>query len=263
GGACPHRSADRPLYGDADPGPDHRFADCGRLACGYACDRGGGCDHAGPACAGKHALSYFRSGERGRVRAAGYRWYRLHRVAARLVGVRDCHRRGRSLGGCGGCGMSVPGLLIAAPRSGSGKTTVTLGLMRALARRGLRVRGAKCGPDYIDPAFHVAATGRPSVNLDSWAMPPELLTVLLSEIGTDCDLGGAEALMGLFDGVENCAPGRSGSSADVAALAGWPVVLVLDVSGQSQSAGAVAAGFARFDPRIRIAGVVLNKVGSE
>jgi cobyrinic acid a,c-diamide synthase len=159
--------------------------------------------------------------------------------------------------------MSVPGLLIAAPRSGSGKTTVTLGLMRALARRGLRVRGAKCGPDYIDPAFHVAATGRPSVNLDSWAMPPELLTVLLSEIGTDCDLVVAEALMGLFDGVENCAAGRSGSSADVAALAGWPVVLVLDVSGQSQSAGAVAAGFARFDPRIRIAGVVLNKVGSE
>ena len=159
--------------------------------------------------------------------------------------------------------MTAPGLLIAAPRSGSGKTTVTLGLMRALVRRGLRVRGAKCGPDYIDPAFHVAATGRPSVNLDSWAMPPDLLGVLLSEIGTDCDLIVAEALMGLFDGVENCPTGQSGSSADIAAITGWPVILVLDVSGQSQSAGAVAAGFAKFDQRIQIAGVVLNRVGSE
>jgi len=159
--------------------------------------------------------------------------------------------------------MNPPGLLVAAPRSGSGKTTVTLGLMRALVRRGLRVRGAKCGPDYIDPAFHLAATGRPSVNLDSWAMPPELMAGLVANIGVDCDLVLAEALMGLFDGVENCATGRCGSSADVAAATGWPVILVLDVSGQSQSAGAVAAGFAKFDPRIGIAGVVLNKVGSE
>jgi cobyrinic acid a,c-diamide synthase len=159
--------------------------------------------------------------------------------------------------------MSPPGLLIAAPRSGSGKTTVALGLMRALVRRGLRVRGAKCGPDYIDPAFHVSATGRPSVNLDSWAMPPELMAGLVADIGKDCDLVVAEALMGLFDGVEDAATGRSGSSADVAAVTGWPVILVLDVSGQSQSAGAVAVGFAKFDPRIRIAGVVLNKVGSE
>src|SRR5262245_51233700 len=159
--------------------------------------------------------------------------------------------------------MNPPGLLVAAPRSGSGKTTVALGLMRALVRRGLRVRGAKCGPDYIDPAFHLAATGRPSVNLDSWAMPPELMAGLVADIGVDCDLVLAEALMGLFDGVENCATGRCGSSADVAAATGWPVILVLDVSGQSQSAGAVAAGFAKFDPRIGIAGVVLNKVGSE
>src|SRR5947199_7367135 len=114
--------------------------------------------------------------------------------------------------------MNPPGLLIAAPRSGSGKTTVALGLMRALVRRGLRVRGVKCGPDYIDPAFHVAATGRPSVNLDSWAMPPELVASLVADIGKDCDLVVAEALMGLFDGVEDAATGRSGSSADVAAV---------------------------------------------
>jgi cobyrinic acid a,c-diamide synthase len=125
------------------------------------------------------------------------------------------------------------------------------------------VRGAKCGPDYIDPAFHFAATGQLSVNLDSWAMPPELVAGLVSDIGTDCDLVLAEALMGLFDGVEDSTAGRKGSSADVAAVTGWPVILVLDVSGQSQSAGAVAAGFAKFDPRIRVAGVVLNKVGSE
>ncbi|MCI0431697.1 MAG: cobyrinate a,c-diamide synthase [Rhodospirillales bacterium] len=159
--------------------------------------------------------------------------------------------------------MTAPGLLIAAPRSGSGKTTVALGLMRALVRRGLRVHGAKCGPDYIDPAFHMAATGRPSMNLDSWAMPAELMAALVADTGADCDLVLAEALMGLFDGVEGSTGGRSGSSADVAAVTGWPVLLVLDVSGQSQSAGAVAAGFAAFDPRIRIAGVVLNKVGSE
>ncbi len=159
--------------------------------------------------------------------------------------------------------MTAPGLLIAAPRSGSGKTTVALGLMRALTRRGLRVHGAKCGPDYIDPAFHMAATGRPSMNLDSWAMSAELLAALVADTGADSDLVLAEALMGLFDGVEGDMGGRSGSSADVAALTGWPVLLVLDVSGQSQSAGAVAAGFAAFDPRIRVAGVVLNKVGSE
>ena len=170
---------------------------------------------------------YCRQGRCGRISAARHRRHRHHRLVTTTVGVRH-HSRERSdgLGRRGAGGMSAPGLLIAAPRSGSGKTTVTLGLMRALVRRGLRVRGAKCGPDYIDPAFHVAATGRPSVNLDSWAMSPDLLAMLLSEIGTDCDLVVAEALMGLFDGVENCPTGRCGSSADIAALAGWPVVLV-------------------------------------
>jgi cobyrinic acid a,c-diamide synthase len=157
--------------------------------------------------------------------------------------------------------LPTPGLMIAAPRSGSGKTTLTLGLLRAFRRAGLAVGSAKCGPDYIDPAFHRAATGRSSVNLDSWAMPPSLLEELAAQVGTGCDLILCEALMGLFDGVPGPA-GRSGSSADVAAALGWPVLLVLDASGQSQSAAAVVKGCAIYDPRITIAGVVLNRVGS-
>lgn len=155
-----------------------------------------------------------------------------------------------------------PGLLIAAPRSGSGKTTIVLGLQRALARRGSRVRGLKCGPDYIDPAFHAGATGVPSFNLDSFAMSPPLLDAIASEAARDAELVIAEGSMGLFDGIRQ-EIGRTGASADIAALFGWPVILVLDVSGHAQSAAAVALGCARFDPRIEVAGVVLNKVASE
>jgi cobyrinic acid a,c-diamide synthase len=151
--------------------------------------------------------------------------------------------------------------MIAAPRSGSGKTTLTLGLLRALRRAGIATGSAKCGPDYIDPPFHVAATGRTSVNLDSWAMPPALLATLAAEAAAGCDLIVCEALMGLFDGVPGSA-GRTGSSADVAAALGWPVLLVLDVTGQSQSAAAAVKGFASYDPRVTIAGVVLNRVAS-
>ena len=152
--------------------------------------------------------------------------------------------------------------MIAAPRSGSGKTTLTIGLLRAYRRAGIRVAGAKCGPDYIDTAFHGAACGRPGVNLDSWAMKPGLIAQLAAEAAKDSDLLICEASMGLFDGVP-VQPGRSGSSADVAAALGLPVVLVLDVSAQSQSAGAIVKGFMTFDERVRIAGVVLNRVASE
>jgi cobyrinic acid a,c-diamide synthase len=158
--------------------------------------------------------------------------------------------------------MNPPGLVIAAPRSSSGKTTLALGLMRAFRRRGLKVAGLKCGPDYIDPAFHQAATGRRGVNLDSWAMGPALLGALAAQAGDGADIVLCEGLMGLFDGVPASA-GRSGSSADIAAAFGWPVLLVLDVSGQSQSAGAAALGCKTYDPRIRFAGVVINRVGSE
>ena len=154
------------------------------------------------------------------------------------------------------------GIVIAAPRSGSGKTMVTLGLLRALAREGVAVASAKCGPDYIDPAFHARATGRRSFNLDGWAMPPALIADLAQRAGEGAELVICEGLMGLFDGVP-AAEGRSGSSADIAAALGWPVVLVHDVSGQAQSAAAQIAGCAAFDPRLCIAGVILNRVGSE
>ncbi|MEZ5788220.1 MAG: cobyrinate a,c-diamide synthase [Xanthobacteraceae bacterium] len=158
--------------------------------------------------------------------------------------------------------MTTRGLIIAAARSGAGKTTVTLALLAALERRGLAVQSAKAGPDYIDPAFHAAATGRASVNLDSWAMPPALINALMGEAIRDADLLVIEGVMGLFDGLAGL-PGRRGATADLAAHLSLPVLLVLDVSGQSQSAAAVVQGFASYDPAVRIAGVILNKVGSE
>jgi cobyrinic acid a,c-diamide synthase len=157
--------------------------------------------------------------------------------------------------------VSARGLLVAAPRSSSGKTTVALALMRALARRGLRVRGAKCGPDYIDPAFHHAATGLPSFNLDSFAMATPLLDALAGATTAEADIVVAEGSMGLFDGVR-AAESRTGANADIAARYGWPVVLVVDVSGAAQSAAAVALGCRLYDPRVTIAGVILNKVAS-
>lgn len=153
------------------------------------------------------------------------------------------------------------GLLISAPASGTGKTTVTLGLLGALRARGLVVQPFKSGPDYIDPAFHAAASGRPSYNLDSWSMPQATLQGLLS-VGDDADLTLAEGSMGLFDGVAAAGEAGSGASADIAALMGWPVVLVIDVSGQAQSAAAVALGFAAMRPDVQLAGVVLNRVAS-
>ena len=152
-------------------------------------------------------------------------------------------------------------LLISAPASGAGKTTVTLALARAFKDRGLDVQCFKSGPDYIDPAFHAAASGRASVNVDSWAMPREQIERLVGR-GRDADLVLAEGSMGLFDGVAT--PGRSGTgaSADIAAMLGWPVLVVLDPAGQAQTAAAVAAGLRDFREGVRIAGVVLNRVAS-
>lgn len=155
----------------------------------------------------------------------------------------------------------TPGLLIAAPASGTGKTTVTLGLIAAFRARGVAVQPFKCGPDYIDPGFHAAASGRASVNLDSWAMDGGRITALVT--GSDpADLVIAEGSMGLFDGVAIPGALGTGASADIAALTGWPVVLVMDVSGQAQSAAAVASGFARFRPEVQLVGVILNRVAS-
>jgi cobyrinic acid a,c-diamide synthase len=159
--------------------------------------------------------------------------------------------------------VGPPGLIIAAPRSGAGKTTVTLGLLRALRRRGCAVQPFKCGPDYIDPAFHAVAAGRPSFNLDTWAMGEELIATLATSVSRGVDISIAEGVMGLFDGA--AARGRSGSgaTADLAALLGWPVVLVLDVTGQTETAAAVALGCAQYGEGVNIAGVILNRVASE
>ncbi len=158
--------------------------------------------------------------------------------------------------------MTARGLIIAAPHSGAGKTTVTLAVLAALARRGIAVRAAKAGPDYIDPAFHAAAAGGASVNLDSWAMPAPLLDMLAAQAADGAEILMIEGVMGLFDGAA-ASPRRRGATADLAAHFGLPVVLVVDVSRQAQSAAALVRGFAVHDPAVRIAGVIVNRVSSE
>ncbi|OJX81814.1 cobyrinate a,c-diamide synthase [Magnetospirillum sp. 64-120] len=159
--------------------------------------------------------------------------------------------------------MHAPGLILAAPSSGSGKTLVTLGLLAHLRRRGIRVGSAKVGPDYIDPAFHAAATGRPCLNLDSWAMTPTTLGGLAQAAGQDADLVVCEGVMGLFDGADVTHGQSDGSTAEIAALTGWPVVLVIDARGMAGSAAAVLAGFARLRDKVKVAGVIFNQVSSD
>ena len=153
------------------------------------------------------------------------------------------------------------GILISAPSSGTGKTTVMLGLLRAFAEDGLKVQPFKSGPDYIDPAFHRAAAGRASFNLDTWAMSPGLLSAISTE-ATGADIVVAEGSMGLFDGVATKGETAFGTSAQTAKRMGWPVVLVIDVGGQAQSAAATALGFKSYDPDLPFAGVILNRVAS-
>ncbi|EDQ06174.1 Hydrogenobyrinate a,c-diamide synthase [Sulfitobacter indolifex] len=157
--------------------------------------------------------------------------------------------------------MIPPGLLISAPASGTGKTTLMLGLLAALRAEGVAVQPFKSGPDYIDPAFHTAASGRASFNLDSWSMDRARIEGLVGNAdGAELILG--EGSMGLFDGVAKPGACGNGASADVAALMGWPVVLVLDVSGAAQSVAATALGFREMRPDVTLAGVVLNRVAS-
>ena len=148
------------------------------------------------------------------------------------------------------------GLILAAPASGSGKTTVTLALLRLLSREGVAVRAAKSGPDYIDPAFHAAACGAPCVNLDAWAMTPDRIAARASGAG----LLVIEGAMGLFDGAP---PDGKGAVADLARILRLPVVLVVDAGRMAGSVAPLVAGFAGFDKRVRVAGVILNKVGSD
>ncbi|MEU3373055.1 cobyrinate a,c-diamide synthase [Streptomyces sp. NPDC006660] len=155
----------------------------------------------------------------------------------------------------------VARLVIAAPASGSGKTTVATGLMAAFARSGLAVSPHKVGPDYIDPGYHALATGRPGRNLDAYMCGPELMAPLFAHGSRGCDLAVVEGVMGLYDGASGL--GELASTAQVAKLLRAPVVLVVDASSQSRSVAALVHGFASWDPQVRIGGVILNKVGSD
>ena len=157
--------------------------------------------------------------------------------------------------------VSVPRLVIAAPSSGSGKTTVATGLMAAFASRGLTVSPHKVGPDYIDPGYHALATGRVGRNLDAYLCGPELVGPLFAHGARGCDLAVVEGVMGMYDGAAG--EGELASTAHVAKLLRAPVVLVVDASSQSRSVAALVHGFASWDPEVRVGGVVLNKVASD
>ncbi|MFJ9906459.1 cobyrinate a,c-diamide synthase [Streptomyces sp. NPDC101152] len=156
---------------------------------------------------------------------------------------------------------SVPRLVIAAPASGSGKTTVATGLMAAFAARGLAVSPHKVGPDYIDPGYHALATGRVGRNLDAYLCGPELVAPLFLHGARGCDLAVVEGVMGMYDGAAG--EGELASTAQVAKLLRAPVVLVVDASSQSRSVAALVHGFASWDPEVRVGGVILNKVASD
>ncbi|MEV6958334.1 cobyrinate a,c-diamide synthase [Streptomyces sp. NPDC051207] len=156
---------------------------------------------------------------------------------------------------------SVPRLVVAAPSSGSGKTTVATGLMAALTARGLAVSPHKVGPDYIDPGYHALATGRAGRNLDAYLCGPELIGPLFAHGARGCDIAVVEGVMGLYDGAAG--EGELASTAQVAKVLRAPVVLVVDASSQSRSVAALVHGFASWDPRVRVGGVILNKVASD
>ncbi len=154
----------------------------------------------------------------------------------------------------------LPRLLVAAPMSGSGKTTITAGIIAALRRRGLRVAPFKCGPDYIDPGYHALAADRPCHNLDAWLIPPEQIAGVLARHSHAADLALIEGVMGLFDGYAG--HDDTASSAHIARLTATPVIIVLDARAMARTAAALIAGLRDFDRRVQVAGVILNRVGS-
>jgi cobyrinic acid a,c-diamide synthase len=156
---------------------------------------------------------------------------------------------------------SVPRLVVAAPSSGSGKTTVATGLMAALAGRGLAVSPHKVGPDYIDPGYHALATGRVGRNLDAYLCGPDMVGPLFLHGARGCDIAVVEGVMGMYDGAAG--QGELASTAHVAKLLRAPVVLVVDASSQSRSVAALVHGFVSWDPEVRVGGVILNKVASD
>ena len=150
-------------------------------------------------------------------------------------------------------------VIVAAPGSGSGKTTLTLALLRGLRQAGIAVASAKVGPDYIDPAYHAAASGRTCHNLDTWSMSDRTLSALIADLQRDASAIVVEGVMGLFDG----APDGRGSAADLSRRTGWPVVLVVDASGMAASVAALVHGFVSYDPGVEVAGVIFNRTGSK
>ena len=154
---------------------------------------------------------------------------------------------------------TTPRIVVAGTSSGAGKTTVTVALARAFASRGLRVAMFKCGPDYLDPTYHARAARGDSQNLDGWMMGRDAVLSTFAGAAEGADLAIIEGMMGLFDGAE--ANGDRGSTAEIAKWLGAPVLLVVDASAIARSIAPVAKGFASFDPDLRVAGVVANRVG--
>ncbi|MBI1921378.1 MAG: cobyrinate a,c-diamide synthase [Geobacter sp.] len=152
-------------------------------------------------------------------------------------------------------------IIIAAPQSGSGKTTVTLGIMECLRRRGLAVAPFKVGPDFIDPGYHRLVCGRTSINLDGWMCGADFVVQTFAHNAQDADFAVIEGVMGLFDGIAGASD--AGSTAEISKILGAPVILVVDAKSQARSVAALVKGFAGFDPDVRIAGVIFNNVGSE
>ena len=148
--------------------------------------------------------------------------------------------------------------MIAAPNSGSGKTTVARGLMALFVRKGYKVQPFKCGPDYIDTKFHAAVCGRPSINLDTFMATPEHVRELFDRYGADADVCVVEGMMGLFDGYDR----DKGSSAEIARVLDLPIVLVVDAKSAAYSMAALLSGFINFCKDVHISGVIFNRVGS-
>ncbi|HWR08935.1 cobyrinate a,c-diamide synthase [Sporomusa sp.] len=155
--------------------------------------------------------------------------------------------------------LNIPRVVIAGVSSGAGKTTIVTGILSALAERGLKVQSYKVGPDYIDPGFHRLASGKSAHNLDTWLVPPDCLSEIFAGTAAGNDLAVIEGVMGLYDG------GRSGvsSTAAIAKMLNAPVVLVIDAKSMGESAAAIALGFKMYDPEVNLAGVIINRLGSE